>query len=167
MIAAPAPPARSDARAGRAAPLPAPSAKQCRPAGLAAELRVSLMRAVRRLRAEKSDTDLSDGQYSVLALLDRDGPQTPRDLAARERVQPPSMTRTVATLAELGLVSRTEHPDDRRQVLVALTGPGAATVRETRRRRDAWLARRLAELTPDERATLAAASDILRRIAAS
>lgn len=143
------------------------SARLCRPAGLAAELRVSLMRSVRRLRAEKSDADVSDGQYSVLALLDRDGPLTPRELAHRERVQPPSMTRTVTALADLGLLTRTGHPDDGRQVLVALTDAGAATLRETRRRRDAWLARRLAELTPAERATLAAASDILRRIAAS
>lgn len=145
----------------------APTAKQCRPAGLAAELRVSLMRSVRRLRAEKSDADLTDSQLSVLALLDREGPQSPRALAAYERVQPPSMTRTVAALVDLGMVSRSEHPDDGRQVVVALTDAGAATVRETRRRRDAWLARRLAELTPAERETLAAAGEILRRIADS
>ena len=137
------------------------------PAVLAAELRVALMRAVRRLRAEKSDADLTDGQYSVLAVLDRLGPKTPGELAAYERVQPPSMTRTIAALAELGLVTRTEHPADRRQVLVALTGAGAATVRETRRRRDAWLARRLADLTPAERDVLAQAAEILRRIADS
>src|SRR5919199_872819 len=101
------------------------------PAGLAADLRVALMRAVRRLRAEKSDADLTDGQYSVLAILDRLGPKTPGEIAAIERVQPPSMTRTVAALAELGLGTRTEHPADRRQVLVALTEAGAGTVRET------------------------------------
>jgi DNA-binding MarR family transcriptional regulator len=77
------------------------------------------------------------------------------------------MTRTVAALAELGLVTRTEHPADRRQVLVALTPAGTATVRETRRRRDAWLARRLAALTPAEREDLARAAEILRRIADS
>jgi DNA-binding MarR family transcriptional regulator len=77
------------------------------------------------------------------------------------------MTRTVAALAELGLVTRTEHPADRRQVLVALTASGSATVRETRRRRDAWLARRLAELTPAERDVLARSTEILRRIADS
>ena len=137
------------------------------PAVLAAELRVALMRAVRRLRAEKSDADLTDGQYSVLAVLDRLGPKTPGEIAAHERVQPPSMTRTVAALAELGLVTRTEHPADRRQVLVALTESGTATVRETRRRRDAWLARRLADLTPTERDVLARAAEILRRIADS
>ncbi len=125
------------------------------------------MRTSRRLRAEKSDADLSDSQYAVLAVLERDGAKTPRELAAFERVQPPSMTRTITGLVERGLVTRTDHPDDGRQVLVAITDAGRAVVRETRRRRDAWLARRLAELSPDERATLAAASEILRRIADS
>ncbi len=136
-------------------------------AALAAELRVALMRAVRRLRAEKSDADLSDSQLSVLALLERAGPSTPREIAAHERVQPPSMTRTLTALLELGLVTRTEHPSDRRQVLIAITEAGATTVRETRRRRDAWLARRLAALSSDEREVLARACDILRRIADS
>ena len=136
-------------------------------AALAAELRVALMKSVRRLRAEKSDADLTDAQYSVLAVLDRLGPRTPGEIAAVERVQPPSMTRTVAALAELGLVRRDEHPADRRQVLVTLTEAGAATVRETRRRRDAWLARRLAALTPAERDVLTRAAEILRRIADS
>ena len=136
-------------------------------AALAAELRVALMKSVRRLRAEKSDADLTDAQYSVLAVLDRLGPRTPGEIAAVERVQPPSMTRTVAALAELGLVRRDEHPADRRQVLVTLTEAGAATVRETRKRRDAWLARRLAALAPDERDVLTRAAEILRRIADS
>jgi DNA-binding MarR family transcriptional regulator len=134
------------------------------PATLAADLRVSLMRAVRRLRAEKSDSDITDGQYCVLATLDRLGPRTPRELADQERVQPPSMTRTVNALAEARLVVRAADPDDGRQVIVDLTESGRDHVRETRRRRDAWLARRLADLTPAERAVLADASDILRRI---
>jgi DNA-binding MarR family transcriptional regulator len=144
-----------------------PRPSQLRPATLAAELRVALMRSVRRLRATKSDRELSDGQYSVLAVLDRHGPLTPRELADHEGVQPPSMTRTVAALTGLGLVRRTDHPVDGRQVLVHVTEAGAATVRETRRRRDVWLARRLAELSADERAVLARATDILRRIADS
>jgi DNA-binding MarR family transcriptional regulator len=136
-------------------------------AALAAELRVAVMRAARRLRAEKSDADLSDSQYSVLALLEREGPRTPSELAAYERVQPPSMTRTLTALTDLGLVTRTEHPADRRQALIAITEPGARTVRETRRRRDAWLARRLAQLPPDEREVLSRAAQILRRVADS
>src|SRR3954447_15113670 len=136
-------------------------------AALAAELRIAVMRASRRLRAEKSDADLSDGQYSVLALLEREGPRTPRDIALHERVQPPSMTRTLTALLELGLVTRTEHPVDRRQVLIAVTETGATTVRETRRRRDAWLTRRLAALPADEREVLARATKILKEIADS
>jgi DNA-binding MarR family transcriptional regulator len=143
------------------------AARVPRPAALAAELRTALLRAARRLRAEKADSDISDAQLSVLALLDRKGPHTPGELAALERVQPPSMTRTIAALADLGLVTRTEHPADRRQVLVALTPAGTGAVRETRRRRDAWLARRLADLSPNERDVLARAAEILRRIADS
>jgi len=132
---------------------------------LAAELRMAIMRTSRRLRQERSTDDVTPGQYSVLAVLDRHGPCTPRELAAHEKVQPPSMTRTVAALAELGLVGRTEHPTDGRQVLVSLSAEGRVVVSETRRRRDAWLARRLAELTPAERDTLADAAALLLRVA--
>jgi DNA-binding MarR family transcriptional regulator len=125
------------------------------------------MRVARRLRAEKSDQELSDGQFSVLAVLDRGGPLTPRALAEYERVQPPSMTRTLAGLLARGLIDRAGDPGDRRQVIVGLTALGTRAVQETRRRRDAWLARRLAELEPKERAVLAEASEILRRIADS
>jgi DNA-binding MarR family transcriptional regulator len=134
---------------------------------LAADLRVAIGRTARRIRTEKSDLDLSDTQMSVLFLLDRDGATTPGELAEHERVQPPSMTKVVNALADRGLVQRSDHPDDRRQVLITVTEAGRTEVRETRRRRDAWLAKRLADLTPDERATLAAASTLLRRIAAS
>ena len=153
MNAAAAPKPRTPARTGAAA--------------LATELRIAVMRTTRRLRAEKSDADLSDAQLSELALLEREGPSTPREIANHERVQPPSMTRTLTALLDLGLITRTEHPADRRQVLVAVTETGAATVRETRRRRDAWLARRLAALPAEEREVLARATDILRRIADS
>ena len=133
----------------------------------AADLRVSLMRVARRLRAEKSDQELTDGQFSVLAVLDRCGPLTPRALAEYERVQPPSLTRILAALLARGLVDRAGDPTDRRQVIVRLTESGALAVGETRRQRDAWLARRLADLAPNERAVLAEASEILRRIADS
>ncbi|MBT0767482.1 MarR family transcriptional regulator [Kineosporia sp. J2-2] len=131
------------------------------------ELRVSLMKVTRRLRAEKSDTELTDSQMSVLSVLDRGGPLTPRALADYERVQPPSMTRTLAALAERGLVDRAPDPGDGRQIIVRITDSGAAAVTATRRQRDAWLAQQLADLDPDERAVLARASQILRRIADS
>lgn len=125
------------------------------------------MKVARRLRAEKSDAELSDGQFSVLSVLDRCGPLTPRALAEHERVQPPSITRTLSGLLDRGLIDRTEVPSDRRQAIVRLTETGAMAVKETRRRRDAWLARRLDGLDPKEQAVLAEASEILRRIADS
>jgi DNA-binding MarR family transcriptional regulator len=133
---------------------------------LAAELRVAVMRTSRRLRQERSTDDVTPGQYSVLALLSN-GPLTPRELADRERVQPPSMTRTLALLEQLELVVRTDHPSDGRQVLVSLSEAGRVVVHETRRRRDAWLALRLAELDPAERDLLARASVVLARLADS
>ncbi|PWJ55202.1 transcriptional regulator, MarR family [Quadrisphaera granulorum] len=138
---------------------------RCRPAPLAAELRVGAMRLARRLRRERSSTDITDTQYSVLAALDRRGPQTLRALADHENVQPPSMTRTVTALEEAGLARRTPHPDDGRQLLVVLTEAGTRHVHETRRRRDAWLAEQLAALSLDDRAALARAAALLQEIA--
>src|SRR4249919_1177375 len=150
-------------------PARTPAARQARqgPATLAADLRVALLRCTRRIRAEKSDLEVSDTQYSVLAVLERKGPLTLRELADHERVQPPSMTRAVNGLAERGLATRSDHPTDGRQVLVGVTEAGRSELRETRRRRDAWLARRLAALDPADRAVLAAAKDVLSRIADS
>ena len=132
---------------------------------LAADLRVALGRANRRVRAERGSAGLSDPQFSVLALLTRNGPMTPGQLADADLVQPPSMTRTVNCLVDLGLVSKGENPADGRQVVVSLTERGQAEVRETRRRRNAWLAQRLAELTPDDRLVLSRAATLLRGIA--
>jgi len=134
---------------------------------LAGDLRIAIGRASRRIRAERGAAGLTDPQFTVLAWLTKDGPMSPGQLAERERIQPPSMTRTVNGLAELGLVAKAEHPTDGRQVVVSLTDAGVAEVRETRRRRDAWLAGRLATLTPDERTLLVDAAELLRRIAAS
>ncbi len=134
---------------------------------LAGDLRIAIGRASRRVRAERGAAGLTDPQFTVLAWLAKDGPMTPGQLADAERIQPPSMTRTVNGLVELGLVHKAEHPTDGRQVVVSLTDAGVAEVRETRRRRDAWLAGRLATLTPDERTLLADAAELLRRIAAS
>lgn len=138
-----------------------------RPSALAVELRVAILRTSRRLRQERSTNDVTPGQYSVLAVLDREGPSTPRELADCEKVQPPSMTRTLGALEDLELVDRTEHPTDGRQVLVSLNEAGRTVVRETRKRRDAWLARQIADLDAGERATLAEAATILTRIASA
>ena len=131
---------------------------------LAVDLRVSLLRTARRLRAQKSVDELSDAQFSVLAHLFTQGPRTPGELAEAEHVRPPSMTRTIAGLVEQGLVTRTDHPDDGRQVLISVTERGREVVEETRARRAAWLSRRLESLTEAERATLAEAARILRTV---
>jgi DNA-binding MarR family transcriptional regulator len=141
------------------------TASQARPSVLAGELRVAVGRSARRIRAERGEADLSEAQFGVLAALTAVGPMTPGALADREHVKPPSMTRTVNSLVELGLVVKTGHPTDGRQVTVALSPAGEAEVRETRRRRDAWLTRRLATLTTDERVLLVRAAELLRRIA--
>src|SRR5664279_5174171 len=103
---------------------------------LSSALRISVMRLARRLRSERSSTaDLTLTQISALSTLSRVGPSTPSELAAQERVQPPSMTRVIARLEERGLVTRVPHPTDRRQVLVAVTEKAQAMLVEDRRRR--------------------------------
>ncbi len=125
------------------------------------------MRLARRLRAERGDHGLTLTQLACLATLHRHGSMTPSDLAAHEKVQPPSMTRTVNGLAERGLVQRTPDPNDGRQVVVSLTDAGAELLATDRAQREQWLAQRLADLSADERGTLARAAVILDRLAGS
>jgi DNA-binding MarR family transcriptional regulator len=133
---------------------------------LASELRAGVMRLRRRLISERHpDNDLSISQMVVLGLLVRTGEQTVGDLARAERVQPPSMTRTVNCLEADGYVVRRPHDTDGRQVVVSLTDAGRAAVLADRQRRDAWLARQLGSLTPAERAALRDAAPILARLA--
>lgn len=135
-------------------------------AGLAAELRLSVMRLRRRLASERHpDNELSLGQMAVLGCLYRHGDLPIGELAASEKVQPPSMTRTVTALEAGGYVTRRPHELDGRQVVVGLTDTGRATVLADRDRRDAWLALRLSALTPDERAVLRQAAPVLQRLA--
>ncbi len=134
---------------------------------LASELRVSLMRLARRLRAERLDEGLTPTQLAVLGSLDRHGPMTLGELAAHEKVQPPSMTRTTAILDERGLLTRVIQEVDRRQVLIAISDKGLALLREDRKRRDAWLAERFDRLTSDERALLHQVAPLLDRLAQS
>ena len=130
--------------------------------GLASELRVSVMRLRRRLATERHpDNELSMSQMAVLGQLYRNGDQTIGDLAGAEGVQPPSMTRTVKTLEAGGYVGRRPHETDGRQVVISISDQGVATVRADRVRRDAWLSRRLSELTPEQRAVLRQAAPIL------
>jgi DNA-binding MarR family transcriptional regulator len=87
------------------------------------------------------------------------------ELAACERIQPPSMTRIVSALEDGGYVARRAHETDGRQVVVVLSEQGRTTLLADRARRDAWLARRLRELSSDERAVLRRAAPLLERLA--
>ena len=136
--------------------------------GLASELRLSVMRLSRRLRNEREpDNPLSAPALSALGVLFREGECTVGALARSERVQPPSMTRTVNCLVEDGYAVRRPHETDGRQVLVDITERGREILLADRRRRDAWLAQRLRELTPDERAVLRDAAPLIQRLATS
>ncbi|HUC23488.1 MAG TPA: MarR family transcriptional regulator [Streptosporangiaceae bacterium] len=140
-------------------------------AGLASALRISVSRLARRLRAERQseglEPDLSDTQLAALAALERHSAMTPGELADHEKVQPPSMTRVITVLEERGLVMRAPHASDRRQVLLTVTDYGRQVVQQSRKLREAWLARRLRELTPQERAALRAAAPVLEKLSQS
>ena len=116
-------------------------------------------------RQVQNEMGISTVQWAVLGALSRGGACSIGELAAQERVQPPSMTRTVSCLAEAGYVVRRPHASDGRQVVVELAGKGQETLEADRRRRDAWLVQRLRELSPEERSVLRRAAPILERLA--
>jgi DNA-binding MarR family transcriptional regulator len=136
-------------------------------AGLASELRLSVMRLRRRLANERHpDNELSLNQMAVLGCLFRNGGAlTIGELASSERVQPPSMTRTVNCLESSGDVVRRPHETDGRQVIVELSDRGRERVVTDRDRRDAWLNQKLRNLTAGERAVLRKAAPILQDLA--
>ncbi len=130
---------------------------------VAAHLRLSITRAARRLRTEASG-GLGPSLGAALATVERWGPLTPSELADREGIRRPSATRLVARLEEEGLVAREPDPTDGRSFRVSLTPDGRAHIQEVRSRKDAFLARRLEALAPEDRATLDRASDLLERL---
>ncbi|AGZ38716.1 MarR family winged helix-turn-helix transcriptional regulator [Actinoplanes friuliensis] len=132
---------------------------------LAISLRESITRLNRRVRQARPVGDLTFSQLSALTSLQLAGALTPRELADIERVQPPTMTKIVGKLEERGLVARTPHPTDRRQVILAATEEGRAVYTQFEKARNEWLALQLAELTPDERDTLERAAQILQQVA--
>ena len=132
--------------------------------GLAGALAMSVSRLSRRLRQERH-TDLTATQLSVLGTIRRHGPLTAGALAAYEKVQPPSITRTVNCLCELGLLRREPSPSDGRQVVLHLSGRGEELLAAEQRRRDAWLAQRLRELDPSDKEVLRRATVLLEGLA--
>ncbi|GID30171.1 MarR family winged helix-turn-helix transcriptional regulator [Paractinoplanes brasiliensis] len=131
---------------------------------LAKTLREAIMRLNRRVRQARPVGDLTFSQLSALTSLQLAGALTPRELADVERVQPPTMTKIVGKLEERGLVVRAPHPTDGRQVILSATEQGRAVHAQFEKARNEWLATHLADLTPDERETLAKASEILQKI---
>jgi DNA-binding MarR family transcriptional regulator len=129
------------------------------------ELRGAVMRLSRRLRHQRVDESLSPTEMAVLATLARCGSATPGELARKEHVQPPSMTRIVAMLEAKGLVRREPHPEDRRQVVVSRTEQADAMLAESRNKRNAWLAQLAEGLTGEELAVLRQAAPVLEKLA--
>ncbi len=123
------------------------------------------MRLSRRMRQERDDVGLSATHLAALATLERHGPLSLGELAAREKVAPPSMTRVVSRLSKSALVDRNSRPGDKRQVLVGITAEGRSLLAADRRRRDEWLSARLSELPAADVAALARVIPVLDRLA--
>jgi DNA-binding MarR family transcriptional regulator len=130
---------------------------------LASQLRFAVMRLGRRLR-QHAPEDITPSQLSALSVIVRDGRMTLSKLAETERVQPPTITRVVDALQQKGLVTRVPCDRDRRVAYVDATAEGRALVEVIRRRRDAYLARRLRTFTPEERLLLERAAPLLERL---
>ena len=135
-------------------------------AALAHDLRLAVMRFSRRLRHQRVDTSVTLTQLAALSTLKRHGAMSPGELAAHERVQPPSMTRIVVALEAMGLVTRSPHPTDGRQVVIDLTPAAEELLTAEAQAREAWLTGQLGELTDEERAVLREAATIMEKLAA-
>lgn len=133
---------------------------------LASDLLLAVHRLTRRLRQQTTDDGLTLTQLSALSVIWREGPLSAGDLAAKEQVRPPSITRVLTGLEALGLISRADNPRDGRQVLVRITDLGEQYLREHIRLRELWLIRRLSELSDQERDLLGRAGLLLDRLAA-
>lgn len=126
----------------------------------AAQLRLAITRTSRRLRQE-AGVGLSPSQGAALTTIERHGPLTPSEVASIERIQRPTATRLLAKLEDAGLVARAADPVDRRSCLVRVSDAGQALLAESRANKDAFLAKRLRKLDPEDRATLARAAELL------
>ena len=133
--------------------------------GLAHALRPAVMRLARRLRQMQDESlGLNPNQLSAMAVLLNSGDQLMGELAAQERVRPPSMTRIVNSLEARGFVARRPDPRDHRQCLVSLTESGRQVLLANRRRRDQWLAVRIEGLDPVDREVLRRAVAVLEKV---
>ncbi|MEV0295867.1 MarR family transcriptional regulator [Nocardia sp. NPDC050710] len=133
---------------------------------LAGELSLAVVRLTRHLRGRRADSQISLTQLSALATLNREGAMTPGALAAKERVQPPSMTRVIASLTDLDLVERNPHPTDGRQIIVSLSPAGRALIADETSAREAWMTEQLSTLSADQLVVLTRAVGIMKQIVA-
>jgi DNA-binding MarR family transcriptional regulator len=164
LEAAPGEPA--DGAAGAAGgPEEAPATANVATTQLASQLRQAVLRLTRRLRSQRADVSVTITQLMALGTLVKHGPMSAGELAAHERVQPPSMTKILVALEEHGLSRREQHPSDRRQIVIEATEAGRELMKQEGELRDAWLAARLTTLTQEERELLERASGVLSRLA--
>src|SRR3954468_9568423 len=140
-------------------------AERVTPEQLAISLREAITRLNRRVRQARPVGDLTSSQLSALTSLQLAGALTPRELADVERVQPPTMTKIVGKLEDRGLVVRTPHPTDGRQVILAPTEQGRAMYAQFEKARNEWLADQLATLDDEDRAVLLRAAEVLQQVA--
>jgi DNA-binding MarR family transcriptional regulator len=136
------------------------------PFGAAAAVRRGVMSLGRRLKLERPPGGRTSLELSVLGHLHRRGPLTPGEIAAAERVQPQTLTRTLTGLESAGIISRTDHPEDGRRSLLTLTDSGRGALRADMAERDSWLAAAMsASLTSTETELLRLAAALLERLA--
>jgi DNA-binding MarR family transcriptional regulator len=119
---------------------------------------------VRRVRAAAGVQDVSWSQMSVMKRLGAAGPVTIADLARAESVKPQSMGSTIAALEDMGMVERTPHPTDGRQMNIRLTANGASELKRTGDAKRAWIQQAISQLDEREQQTLFAAGEIIKRL---
>ena len=129
-----------------------------------ARLRVAIGRLHRRM-VQRTSGNLTFSQTSALVAVEKVGPIRLGELAARERVAAPSMTRTVSGLVEAGLLHRAGDPQDGRSFLLSITELGRGFIEGLRTERNAALAEGVAQLTEQEYAALRAALPVLEHLA--
>jgi DNA-binding MarR family transcriptional regulator len=145
--------------------VPTPSPAQLTHEEVAGRLRIAVNRLQRRLRQE-SLGGLSPAQASALGSVGRHGGPTLGELAAMEQVQPPTMTRIVASLTDAGMVTRVADPNDRRSARVRITSAGEGALARMRTRKNAFLLRRLDELSDEEQTRAVELVELLEQLLA-
>jgi DNA-binding MarR family transcriptional regulator len=141
-----------------------PATTRLTDAELASVVRLSVLRTARRLRSQRVNTEITLSQVSALVTVRKSGPMSAGEVAAAEQVQPPSMTKILASLEAAGLIDRTAHPEDRRQSIISITAAGQQLLEDEARVRDEWLAVKLSDLSDEDRDKLLQAVDVLDRI---